>query len=194
MQQKNKIPSKRAMNVKDFITFALPSIIIISFILICSVAGLKIEGVVEDIFGDFFDTLSDPIGIVLAVVFFPVAIVLFVLFCVAAFFAVPVDMIVNKFFFGDFAVWLAIVAGILAVFGVFRFKLGKWAEDNSYVSGTHIEVTFDSSGKGTAKEVNEYSGDSGIFKNICLFVLRYIAIMGGGIFIFAYRVKRRSIS
>ena len=192
MTKKKKTVTKASENRKDFITMLFPNIMVLIFVVFCLVADSAPKSMSYELFSLWGELLVDPIGIIVCILFFPVAIVLFLLFCVAAFFANPFYLAFDTFFLVDFIVWLTIVSGVHAIWGVFRIGGSKWAEDNSYVSGTHLEITIDSDGKVTAKEVNDYAGDSGIFKNVCLFVIRYIAIMGGGIFFFLHRVNRRA--
>ncbi len=78
--------------------------------------------------------------------------------------------------------WLFCIALLWTHIYAFKFKLGSFQENSSYVSGSHYEIEFDNSGKGTIKKVNEYSGGGEWIVNTYIYWGRIFAILFCGIF------------
>lgn len=197
MKKKNKKISKKEMNIKDFITLALPNIIIVVFVLFCVIAGLSLQFDKGSASAEFLEIAGDMIAdgsvimVIACILLLPITILFFTIFYIMTLFSIPIGFFLYGFAFDNLIFWLFEISLVLLIFGAIRIRLGTWAEDYSYVSGVRYEISIDSNGKGTTKQSNIYSGDDGIFKNICLFLLRYIVVAIGGTVIFARRVKGR---
>ncbi len=88
----------------------------------------------------------------------------------------------------DVVVIVAIAVAVLfAIIGAAKLRLFRFQEDSSYVSGSHYEITIDSDGKGTAKEVNDYSGGGEWILNIIIFFIRLWVVGLAGWLVFLIR-------
>ena len=170
---------KKPGGAKDFFTFFFPNFAIVLLLLFCAIEGLALEYDAIPILnaGEEFLSGEEWVLFIVISVIVPIFIPIELLFCVGMAIGIavtaPIEFFTNGFVLDNFIFWLFDIGLILLFFGAARLRPGKWAEDHSYVSGSHYEITFDSDGKGTAKEVTDYAGDTGFFKNICLYVLRY---------------------
>lgn len=176
--------------IKNFFMFALPNVFWIFFVIftICSKTGVELFsniGVLFTLFGDlwFANLILAPFMIVLCIILLGFIAIFGVLVFPVLYLADGQDPYMIVCFLAVLVFWCTGV-------GAFKFKFGKFLEDSSYVSGSHYEITFDRNGKGTAKEVTEYSGGGEFILNFFLLVIRFLVIAIAGISIFVAKIKQ----
>lgn len=181
---------KGLLITRDIFLYLIPSLVFISFHVLC-ICGIRAQaeslsmwsGTVQGLFHDCGVFWGCVISIPLGVILVPLTMLMSLLTPVLAIAGEP-------FAFGDWAIFALSVSTVLTIIGAFFFRLGEFQEDSSYVSGSHYEITFDSSGKGLPKKVNDYSGGGEWALNILLFIARMLLIEIGGIVIFIVRAVR----
>ncbi len=124
-------------------------------------------------------------GISIFVIAIDIAYILLVLATAVGVVVIPFCMLDGNLGAESIFIWISCIMFVWTSFCAFYFSLGSFLPDSTYVSGHHIEVSYDGYGTATVRDVAEYSGGGEFFINIIILLFRFLRliILGAPIFI-----------
>ena len=167
---------------EELFLYAIPSLTFITFHILCICGQIQPEIETLTIWRDAALWLYS-MGFWGFILSLPVGVLLAPFTLLASFVCIPIALFTGgSVAFGVWAILVLAFAFIAMLTGTYFLPLfGEYKEgyDDDFVTGTHWEITFDGSGKGTARRVNEYADDSTWFFNALRFVGKLCVIMFG---------------